>query len=145
MAGYDSNQINNYKKAQIETASPDLLILMLFDGALKFLKRARSGFENMDFELINNGLIKTQAIISELMTSLDMEKGGEVAKNLLSLYIFVNKNLSQANVEKDAKYLDVCEEITGGLREAWDEMMKKNATKGEDRGKTQGSNINFAV
>lgn len=147
MPAYENSQAANYLKSQIETASPTALILMLYDGALKFLKRARIGFSEMDFEIINNSLVRTQAIVSELMLSLDMEQGGEIARNLFSLYVFINKNLSLANVEKEEKHLAICEELLGKLRETWDEMMKREGLQMEKKEgmKKPVSRLNLAV
>ena len=93
----------SYTAQAIETASPGKLVLMLFDGALRFMTAAREGFKNEDFmkrnEAINNNLIKAQNIVAELQSSLDMNVSGELPGTLYKLYDFVYYQLQQANLK----------------------------------------------
>ena len=94
----------SYTAQAIETASPGKLVLMLFDGALRFMTAAREGFKDEDFmkrnEAINNNLIKAQNIVAELQSSLDMNVSGELPGTLYKLYDFVYYQLQQANLKK---------------------------------------------
>ena len=83
-----------YKRVKIETATPEALILMLYDGALRFMTQAEQAFEEKSIEKINNNLVRVQAIFTELQTSLDKSKGGEIATNLERLYIFFKEKLT---------------------------------------------------
>lgn len=113
-----------YHQQHVQTASPEQLLLMLYDGAIRFLKIARKGFEEQNIEKLHNNLLKTQHIITELMTSLDMEIGGEVAKNLYALYDYLYYRLVQANIKRDVTMVD---EVLGhleSLRATWDEAIR---------------------
>ena len=99
-----SKIFKSYTAQAIETASPGKLVLMLFDGALRFMNAAREGFNEENFmkrnELINNNLIKAQNIVAELQSSLDMDVPGELPGTLYKLYDFVYYQLQQANLKK---------------------------------------------
>ncbi|MGM0370460.1 MAG: flagellar export chaperone FliS, partial [Bacillota bacterium] len=86
-----NNPYQKYKKTQVETADQGKLLLMLYDGAIKFSKAARKGMEEEDYEMVNNKLNRVQAIITELQTTLDMEKGKEIAENLDMLYDYMRR------------------------------------------------------
>ena len=122
-----ANQPDSYKKTQIETASPEALILMLYDGALRFIANAEEAFEKHNLEGINNHLVRVQAIIAELLSCLDKEKGGEIALNLERLYIFFLEKLSEANINKDPKPIQQIKPLIEDLRKTWEELIKKVA------------------
>ncbi|OCL27608.1 flagellar export chaperone FliS [Orenia metallireducens] len=120
-----NNPYQKYKNAQYETASPEQLLLMLYNGAIKFGRQAKEALENGDIQLSNNRLKRVQAIISELIVTLDMEKGGEIAENLYSLYEYMNRRLIQANIRKDS---EIVEEVLGllqDLKEGWEDAIKQ--------------------
>ena len=123
-----SNQQNaaNYQKIKIETASPEALILMLYDGALRFMAQAEAAFEENNIEKINNFLLRVQAIFTELQCSLDREKGGDIAANLERLYIFFNNQLVEANMKKDVNYLLAIKPMVQNLRDSWEVAMQKH-------------------
>ncbi|ADL11807.1 flagellar export chaperone FliS [Acetohalobium arabaticum] len=120
-----NNPYQKYKNTQVETASQEKLLLMLYDGAIKFLKQAIKGVEENDYEAANNYLVRTQDIIHELMATLDMEKGGEIARNLESLYDYMNRRLIEANVNKDIEPMEEVRDMLAELRETWQEAIKK--------------------
>ncbi len=119
------NQNTAYRKTQIETASPEALILMLYDGALKFMTQAEIAFEENNIELISNKLLRIQAIFTELLTSLDKDKGGEIAVNLERLYVFFLEQLGEANVKKDPKPMLDIKPLVVELRDTWVKAMEK--------------------
>lgn len=125
------NQPASYRKTQIETASPEGLILMLYDGALRFLSIAEDSFEKKELEGINTALQRVQAIIAELLGSLDKEKGGDIALNLERLYLFFLERLGTANVQKDVAPIKEIKPLIEDLRNAWAELVKQNAKKNE--------------
>lgn len=118
----------NYQRIKIETATPEALILMLYDGALKFMTQAELAFEDKNIELINKYLLKVQAIFTELQCSLNREKGGEIATNLESLYVFFNGRLAEANIKKDVKLMLEIKPMVKNLRDAWAEAMQQHQT-----------------
>ena len=119
------SQNSAYRKTQIETASPEALILMLYDGALKFIGQAEIAFEDNDIEMISNKLLRIQAIFTELLTSLDKDKGGEIAVNLERLYIFFLEQLGEANIKKDPKPMLEIKPLIVELRDTWIKAMAK--------------------
>ncbi len=120
-----SNPYQQYKQNQYETASQEQLLLMLYNGAIKFSKQARQGLEDEDYELVNNKLKRVQAVINELMVTLDMEQGGEIAENLYSLYEYMNRRLIQANIRKDKEIIDEVLDLLTDLKEGWEGAVKK--------------------
>ena len=89
---YNANPWLSYRQVATKTATPGQLVLMLFDGALRFLDKALVGFDlddPLDSNLaINNNILKAQEILRELNMSLNMEKGGEFAATMRRLYIY---------------------------------------------------------
>ncbi len=120
-----------YRKTQIETASPETLILMLYDGALRFMSQAEIAFEEKNLEQISNLLLRVQAIFAELMTALDKEKGGEIAVNLERLYVFFLEKLGEANVKKDVKPMLEIKPLVQNLRNTWEQAMQKHQTSAQ--------------
>lgn len=120
------NPINAYKETSIKTASGGKIVLMLYDEALKQMDIASDYMENKskNFDAINSAIIKSQEVITELMVSLDFDKGGEIAKNLFSLYMYFNKELMGANVKKDPQPIKDVRRMISELREAWAEIIK---------------------
>lgn len=123
-----NNQQNSayYQRIKVETATPEALVLMLYDGALKFMTQAELAFEEKNIEKISNLLIKVQAIFSELHASLDKEKGGDIATNLERLYIFFNSRLAEANMKKDVKPMLEIRPLVQNLRDSWEGAMHKH-------------------
>ncbi len=115
-----------YRKTQVETASPEALILMLYDGALRFMGQAELAFEEKNLEQISNMLLRVQAIFAELMAALDKEKGGEIAVNLERLYVFFLEKLGDANVRKDIKPMLEIKPLVQNLRNTWEQAMLKH-------------------
>lgn len=120
------SQNSAYRKTQIETASPEALILMLYDGAIKFIGQAEIAFEDKNIEQTSNLLLRIQAIFTELLTALDKEKGGEIAVNLERLYVFFLEKLSDANIKKDPKPLEEIKPLIINLRNTWEQAMQKH-------------------
>jgi len=104
---------------QVNTADQGKLILMMYDGAIRFVEIAKTKLTENDVAGKGIYISKAEAVISELMASLNMESGGEVALSLEKLYVFMNKQLRIANVNKDTKPLDVVLNILNELKEAW--------------------------
>ncbi len=113
-----TNTRRHYQTSAIETASPAQLVLMLYDGALAAIVRARLSCEG-NHEAVNRELQKAQDIVTELLVTLDHARGGAVAANLASLYGFCLDRLLTANLRKDLGSLDEVERILRDLRDAW--------------------------
>lgn len=115
--------LNTYKQNTVLTATPEELILMLYEGAIKFMKIAKYSIENRDMERAHSSLIRAQDIILELNYSLDMNY--EISKDFRSLYNFIHEKLVDANINKDIKSIDDALEITNEMKDTWKEVMKQ--------------------
>jgi flagellar protein FliS len=120
----------SYKAQSVRTASPGKLVLMLFDGYLRFTAAAKKSFDETDLvkknEGINNNLIRAQNIVSELQSSLDMTVPGELPGTLYRLYDYVLTNLQQANIKKDPQKIVESDNVMSELRDSWAEMLTQN-------------------
>ena len=133
----------SYKAQSVKTASPGKLVLMLFDGYLKFSTTAKRGFDLDDLtkknEQINNNLIKAQNIVTELQSSLDMSVPGELPGTLYRLYDFVLHQLQQANLQKKPEPVDEADKVMAELRDAWSEMLSQNPEGSQSTDQGSGS------
>ena len=135
MALPKKNPYEQYKETQIATANQGKLIVMLYDGAIKFLNIAIENMNPKTYDLVNANIIKAQDIITELLLSLNMRDGGEISQNLFNLYMFFKKELLQANIKKDAEIIKNVVKMMKDLREAWDKISASEA-------KTDRTNFN---
>lgn len=117
MAIQNPSQI--YQQNAVQTATPERLLVMLFDGAIRFMNLAKSHSEKKELDKAHNNLIKAQAIFSELMATLDMRY--EIANQLLPLYEFCNRRLVDANLTKTIVPIDEVLELTQDLKQTWEE------------------------
>ena len=118
------HSVNQYKKTEVTTADHSKLILMMYDGAIKFIEIAKNKLKENDMAGKGMYISKAEGVVSELMASLNMEGGGEIALSLEKLYAFINRQLRIANVNKDIKPLDISLNILKELREAWGKILK---------------------
>ncbi|MDX2471594.1 MAG: flagellar export chaperone FliS [SAR324 cluster bacterium] len=114
-----------YKAAAVTTEDQGALILMLYDGAIRFCKTAQLKHKKGDIEGVHNNLVKAKDIVSELLSSLDPEKGGDIGQNLNNLYIYIFNKLIDANVQKDMAILAEAEDLLIEMREGWRGITKK--------------------
>jgi flagellar protein FliS len=133
---YNSNPWLSYRQVATKTATPGQLVLMLFDGALRFLDKALVGFDlddPLDSNLaINNNILKAQEILRELNMSLNMEKGGELANTMRRLYNYYDLQLSQSNLQKDPSGVELVIRLLSVIRGAWAEMLTGNSANTVD-------------
>ncbi len=115
-----------YRTNAIETASPEQLTLMCYDGAIRFMRRAGRALDRGDRADASYATGRAQAIVNELNVTLDMDAGGEIATNLRSLYLFVNRHLSEAMLEESSSKIVEAIGIVDQLRGAWAEAMNLN-------------------
>lgn len=113
------NARNQYLKTQIETASKEQLVVMLFDGVIRFTEQARKAIEEKQIEDSHHALMRAQAIVMELICTVDKEKGGEVANNLMGLHAYAFNCLIVCNMKKDIGKIDEVQKIYRQLREGW--------------------------
>lgn len=132
-----TNALSAYRETRIKTASQGQLVIMLYDEAVKHLDRGLellgtniSGKKDPGkIEKISKSILKTQEIITELMVSLDFEQGGDIAKNLFSLYTWFNKELLEANVKQDVRRITIIRNMVNELRSAWAEIIAKTSAE----------------
>jgi len=121
MSGY-----NQYQENQIATASREQILLMLYDGAIRFCKQASFAIKNGNIADKGRFIGKAMAIISEFSTSLDHEIGGEIAKNLDALYAYMMKELTKANINNETQPIDNTCTMLCELRATWAEAINMN-------------------
>ena len=113
------NVYGQYRQVQIKTASPGKLILLLYQGAIKALKKAIELIDRKEFGEKGDQLIKAQDIIMELNVALDM-KTGEIANSLNQIYLYVYRRLVVANLEIDKDAIQEVISMLENLYEAWE-------------------------
>ena len=122
------NAYNQYKENSINTASPEELTLMLYNGLIKFIMRGIDCIEKKNIEDANNNIIRAQDIVQEFINTLDIRY--EISGNLNSIYDYMLRRLIAANVSKDKVILEEVLEFAKILRDTWEEAMKQ-AKKGK--------------
>lgn len=124
-----AKKLASYKTVAVDTASPGKLILMLFDGALRFMRAAEIGFEidcpRRQQEAVHNNLIRAQEIIQELQRALNLREGGEFAANMFRLYDFMGARLMEANLKKEPENIRVVARLLVQIRDAWEQMLRE--------------------
>jgi flagellar protein FliS len=113
------NGIAAYKEAAVGTQSKGRLIVMLYDGAIKFLKLAIRELEAQNYAAKGQYINRAQDIINELNAVLDMEAGGEIAENLRKLYVFMGRRLGQANTQRDPQMIQEVIALLEELNLSW--------------------------
>lgn len=114
--------LNAYKTNSIVTKTPEQIIIMLYDGAIRFLKESCEALEKNDFIEKGKKISKALDIITELNAVLDMEAGGEVAQNLRKLYIFMHQHLTMASIKKNTKAINDVIKMLEKLNSGWKEI-----------------------
>jgi flagellar protein FliS len=139
LATSNLNALSVYRETKITTASQGQLIIMLYNEAVKHLDQGVELLEQYTQEKKNPGrieqigksILKSQEIISELMVSLDFEQGGEIARNLFSLYSWFNQELLEANIALDMQRIINIRDMVIELRGAWGEAITKTSLDNE--------------
>jgi len=124
MNGYARVQ-NAYTEASVLTAPPERLVVMLYDGAIRFLNQGAVSMRADNRAHARDRVRRAEAIIDELNITLDMKKGGDVAPRLRSIYLFCKRHLSQSIIDMNP---DAVEEVAGllsELRESWNALVER--------------------
>jgi flagellar protein FliS len=114
--------MRQYQRAQVETASPTRLVVLLYDGAIRFCHKGQEAMRRGEFETQNTNLINAQRIVGELLGSLNREAGGEVAANLTRVYTYLLEELVKANLYDKPEILDHAIWVLDELRASWVEI-----------------------
>jgi flagellar secretion chaperone FliS len=122
-----TNPVQSYRETQIKTANQIKLVVMLYDGAIRHCNEALDCLQSghRKYDSFNKHILSAQDILSELMGSLDFDKGGSLSKNLLNLYLYMNQRLMDANIQKEARPLEEVRRFLADLRDAWDQISNK--------------------
>ena len=113
------SQTAAYRQQSVLTATPGQLVVMLYDGALRFLHQAAYAMREGNVAVSGNRLQRAEAILEELLSTLDLEKGGVVASRLQGIYVFCQRHLMEARLEREPEMIDKVSELLGELRESW--------------------------
>ncbi len=115
--------IDSYRKTAVTTASRETVLLMLYAGAIRFLKGALEAAERKDLAERNRLVSRTQSIVSELRSVLDFKIGGTIATELDRLYAFVTSRLVTATIEHNSDHLREALKVLETLHNAWEEAV----------------------
>lgn len=121
------NPYQQYKENAILTASPEELVLMLYNGIIRFIDEAKTALQKKDYVETNAKIQRAQDIITELMLTLDMNY--DISKNLYNLYDYMLRRLIDANVKKDIEILDEVRGFAVELRDTWSLALQKMREK----------------
>lgn len=116
---------SSYQATQIATATKEQLLLITYDIGIRSCQIAEGALAAKDYDLANREILRAQNVVRELMVTLNLERGGEVAENLMRLYDFMHNYLIEANIEKDVKKLNVVSSMFKELRQTWEEALLK--------------------
>ena len=133
----------NYIRQEVEGATKGKLILLLYDGAIKFMRISMKAIDEKDIPTAHKNIMKAQNIIYELMSSLNMD-AGDISKNLMRLYDFMIWQLIEANKEKNKDKVESVVQLMSNLREAWREVVQKEEGGVPQPQEQAGKSINFA-
>src|SRR5919205_2314183 len=122
MTPYATAAQQAYRDSSVLTAPPERLVVMLYDGAHRFLFQAAHAMRSGDIALTNNRMQRADAIIAELRSTLDHEKGGEIAGRLEAIYAFCQRHLLEARLKRDAERIEQVMKLLAELRDAWDQI-----------------------
>ncbi|WP_028057371.1 flagellar export chaperone FliS [Candidatus Solirubrobacter pratensis] len=122
MATYVGNQTTAYRQQSILTAPPGRLVVMLYDGCLRFLHQSAHALREGDRTTSLARMRRAEAIIDELTVTLDHERGGIIASRLQGIYLFCRRHLMEAWRANDADKIEQVASLLGELREAWAEI-----------------------
>ena len=110
-----------YIESSIMTAPPERLVVMLYDGAHRFLTQAAAAMRQRDIAHSNDRLQRAEAIISELKSTLDMS-AGEIAERLRSIYLFSRRHLGEARLERNPQKIETVSRLLAELRDSWAQL-----------------------
>jgi flagellar protein FliS len=132
----------NYIKQEVEGATKGKLVLLLYDGAIKFMRVSAKAIDENNIQEAHNNIMKAQNIIYELMSTLNMEVG-DISRNLMRLYDFMIWQLIEANKEKNREKVESVIRLMSSLREAWKDVVQKEEG-GQKTETDEKQSINFA-
>lgn len=121
-----------YRESAVLTASPEQLVVMLYDGALRFLRQAEVAFAEQAWQHGGDRMSRAEAIVDELLATLNME-AGELADRLQAIYVFCKKTLIEARLQQESAKIRSVIRLLSDLREAWDQLANGSPVGGTPR------------
>ena len=141
---YGARNLSAYRKTEVQTAGRLDVLVMLYDGAIRFMNQAKGHIQANEIAEKGKYIGKAMAIISEFKNTLNYEQAPELAGNLDRLYDFIQDRLQAANIKNDVTPLDEAVKITETLREGWKELQKRqragNLENNDETKKSQSNN-----
>lgn len=119
----NAGSFRQYRQVQVTTSGRGKLVVMLYNGAIRSLKSAVDLLKKGEMGKKGDQIIKAQDIIMELNLALDLKAGGEIARNLRRIYLYVYRILSEANFHKSATKVEEAIRLLSILNEAWDAVV----------------------
>lgn len=135
-----ANKFNQYQDTQVATASREQILIMLYDGAIRFVRQAIFAIESGDRVKKGEGINKAVAIVTEFRNTLDHEVGGEIAANLDALYDYMVREMIKGNAGNDVKPLKIVEGMLAELRDTWKQAI--DIARSEATGQVLGQAVN---
>ncbi len=121
------NGINQYRKVGVNTANKGKLLLMLYEGVIRYCEQAKRMMQKKDYAAKGKYIVDAQAIIHELMHTLDHNVAPELCTNLENLYLFMSDKLTKANIEVNEKDVDTVINLLQNLKNAWSQVIEKKS------------------
>ncbi|MGK5093958.1 flagellar export chaperone FliS [Deltaproteobacteria bacterium TL4] len=116
-----------YYQTNVQTSDQLKLIIMMYDGLLRFMKKAIVKINGGEIEAAHHYITRSKNILQELISTLRIEKGGEIAQNLRELYLYSYKKLIEANLKKDPMLIQEVVQIISNLKEGWEQVRERQA------------------
>ena len=115
---------SQYRETQIMTASQGKLIVLLYEGTIRFIDNALAALKDKKLDAANNNLLRAQDIVTELALSINFD-AGEIATKMYNLYMYFNRKLVEANIRKDRESILEVRSMLVSLLEAWRQVAEK--------------------
>ncbi len=125
------SDLSKYQDVQFLTADKLRIVIMLYEGVIRFNKGAQQAIKNGEIELRNHNINRSIDIITELRDALNMEEGGEIAQKLLGLYVFCIEHLTSGNLESNVDYIENVNKIFDALKGGWEHIAAEKSNSSE--------------
>jgi flagellar protein FliS len=122
MNAYAAAPTSAYRESSVLTAPPELLVLMLYDGINRFLLQATVAMRDGNVALSNTKLQRAEAIVDELIATLDHDAGGQIADRLNAIYLYSRRTLIDARIEKSPEKIEHVQGLIAEIRDSWAQM-----------------------
>lgn len=135
--------VKQYQKTTVETASNEKILIMLYDGAIQFLNKAKIALNEKNYEQSHNNLMGAQRILEEFINTIDKEPNPELATNLINLYEYFISRLVHANIKHEIAPIDEVLKFLKELKSTWEQaIVIAQKERAELIAKTRAANNN---